>query len=137
VNEVLAGGISGVIMAHISIVVGALALLSLSRDPPARLKAHFERVSWVVLTVPLSLFSIALWSLLGAVLGILYRVSLDHAPGGGLGSPNQTYTLAILLATAVLAAPWLVLLRHVLRHLLVISLAFVGIFGWLLPYFSG
>ena len=124
-------------MAHVSIVVGALALLSLSRDPPTRLRAHFERVSWVVLTVPLSLFSIAIWSLLGAVLGILYRISLDHAPGGGLGSPNQTYTLAILLGTAVLAAPWLVLLRHVLRHLLIISLAFVGIFGWLLPYFSG
>ena len=135
-NEALAGGISGVIMAHVFIVVGALALLSLSRDPPARLKAYFERVSWVVLTVPLSLFSIAIWSLLGAALGILYRVSLDHAPGGGLGSPNQVYTLAILLAAAVLAAPWLVLLRHILRHLLIISLAFVGIFGWLLPLFS-
>ena len=135
-NEVLAGGISGVIMAHIFIVAGALALLSLSRDSPGRLRAYFERVSWVVITVPLSLFSIAIWSLIGAVMGILYRVSLDHAPGGGLGSPNQAYTLAILLATAVLAAPWLVLLRHVLRHVLIISLAFVGIFGWLLPLFS-
>jgi hypothetical protein len=72
----------------------------------------------------------------GAIAGALYNVAIDSAPGSGLGSSNQTFTLAILCLTGLLMLPtlFLIIKRKKLGWLLfVINLAFAGIFGWLLP----
>ena len=67
-------------------------------------------------------------------MGLLYRTSTIEAPGGGLGTPNLVYTLAIVIVALAFVAPLAFLLRRVLAGLAVLTLTFIGIFGWLLPF---
>ena len=67
------------------------------------------------------------------LLGLLYRYTLQEAPGGGLGSPNLLYTLLIiafagLILTAIVAA-----FRRLPWQVAVIGLSFIVLFGWVLP----
>jgi len=76
------------------------------------------------------------WAIFGVITGTLYNVAIDSAPGTGLGSSNQTFTLAILCLTVLLMLPalFLIIKRKKLGWLFfVIDLIFAGIFGWLLP----
>ena len=57
-------------------------------------------------------------------------------PGGGIGSPNVAYTLAILGIAVLLAAPLAIVLCRMLIGVLTLTLLFVAIFGWFLPYFA-
>jgi hypothetical protein len=78
-----------------------------------------------------------MWGMFGAIVGALYNIATESAPGSGLGSSNSVFTLAILILAAVAMLPALALLF--LKHrkggflLIVTNLAFAGIFGWLLP----
>ena len=76
------------------------------------------------------------WGIFGAIAGALYNVAIDSAPGSGLGSSNQTFTLAILCLTGLLMLPalFLIIKRKKLGWpLFVINLVFAGVLGWLLP----
>ena len=70
------------------------------------------------------------------VLGLLYRGAEQNIPEGGLGSPNVLYT-ALVLSFGVSA---LVLIALTLRRLpwqvAVMGVAFVGGFGWAMPYLA-
>ena len=136
-SEVISGAASGFLMGVVFIGVAAVMMVSLTKDPPPMLKRLWEQVHPVNFTMPVALLSLALWGLVGVISGLLYRISLQEAPGAGLGSPNTVYTLGVVLVTAVMAPPLLYLLRRAIRELLIIMLAFVGIFGWFLPFFSG
>ena len=74
------------------------------------------------------------WTLLGGMLGLFYLLSTQVAPGSGLGSGNLVYSLALVVGTLFVFAPALVILRRVAVGVVVIALAFVGIYGWLLPF---
>lgn len=135
-SEVIAGAASGFLMGMVFIGVGAMMLLALTRDPPPLLKTLWEQVPPAFFAMPLAFLSLAIWGLVGVIGGLLYRISLQQAPGAGLGSPNMVYTAGVLLVTAVMAPPLIYLLRRVTWGLLIMMLAFVGIFGWFLPFFS-
>ena len=68
--------------------------------------------------------------------GVLYQISVNEAPGGGIGSPNMVFTLAIVIVSVLMAAPFFILLRSVLPWVIALTLVFVGLFGWFLPYFA-
>ena len=136
-NEVISGAASGFLMAVVFIGVAAVMMVSLTKDPPPMLKRLWEHVHPVNFAMPVAFLSLALWGLVGVISGLLYRISLQEAPGAGLGSANMVYTLGVVLVTAAVAPPLLYLLRRSIRELLIIMLAFVGIFGWFLPFFSG
>ena len=70
------------------------------------------------------------------IIGVLYLVSVEQAPGGGLGSPNLAFTAAVVVIGAAMAAPFALLLRRVVAGVVAIALAFIGVFGWMLPYFA-
>ena len=76
------------------------------------------------------------WGGVGAVAGLLFWVSQREAPGGGLGSSNLVFTLAIVVVAAMLAAPLGLLLRRVVAGVLALAVAFMGLFGWLLPFLA-
>jgi hypothetical protein len=70
------------------------------------------------------------------VAGLLYRISDAEAPGGGLGSPNLVFTVAMLVVAIMMATPLAILLRRVAPGVAAMTLLFVGIFGWLLPFMA-
>ena len=77
------------------------------------------------------------WAVVGGVLGLLYRISVNEAPGRGIGSPNFIFTLLVIVATAIFATPFVVIIRgRASLGILSIAITFMGIFGWLLPYFA-
>jgi hypothetical protein len=134
--DILAGLVCGLFMG--TVFLGALILLFLSnRDIYDRLAKRLPQgipPTLVMLAVLISLPPA--WGIFGAIAGALYNLAIDSAPGSGLGSSNQTFTLAILCLTGLLMLPalFLIIRRKKLSWLLfVINLVFAGIFGWLLP----
>ena len=72
---------------------------------------------------------------LGVVFGLLLWAFEQARPGPGLGSPNLVYSLFILAMIA--AFLWLpVPLRRIWREIVALQIAFVAIFGWLLPWLA-
>jgi hypothetical protein len=133
VEEVFAGFVSGYIMALIFTGLAALMLVRARSRLPYLAKAIAPNISAVALTVPISLIAFLLWTAIGMLVGLLYRYTLEEAPGGGLGSPNLLYTLLIisfagLSLTAVAGA-----FRRLPWQVAVMGLSFIALFGWVLP----
>ena len=132
-EEVFAGFVSGYIMALIFSGLVALLIVGARSRLPYLAKAIAPNISAVALTIPISLIAFLLWTAIGMLVGLLYRYTLEEAPGGGLGSPNLLYTLLIisfagLSLTAVVAA-----FRRLPWQLAVMVLSFIALFGWVLP----
>ncbi len=135
-NYVIAGAISGLVLAAASIAIGPIMLFTLATDPPRPYRALLGRVSPMTLMMGGVVLAYPVWILVGAVLGLIYRASETVSPGGGLGSPNLAYTVAVLVGAAAAAVPLAVLLRRVVYWLVGLTLVFVGAFGWLLPHLA-
>lgn len=132
-EEVFAGFVTGYIMALIFTGLAALMLVEARSRLPYLAKAIAANISAVALTVPISLIAFLLWTAIGMFLGLLYRYTLEEAPGGGLGSPNLLYTVLIisfggLTLTAVVAA-----FRRLPWQVAAMGLSFIALFGWVLP----
>ncbi len=132
-EEVFAGFVSGYIMALIFTGLVALMIVQARSRIPYLVKAIAANISAVALTVPISLIAFLLWTAIGMFLGLLYRYTLEEAPGGGLGSPNLLYTVLVisfagLTLTAVVAA-----FRRLPWQVAVMGLSFIALFGWVLP----
>jgi hypothetical protein len=132
-EEVFAGFITGYIMALIFTGLAALMLVEARSRVPFLAKAIAPNISAIALTVPISLIAFLLWTAIGMFLGLLYRYTLEEAPGGGLGSPNLLYTVLIIIyggltLTAVVAA-----FRRLPWQVAAMGLSFIALFGWVLP----
>jgi hypothetical protein len=132
-EEVFAGFVTGYGMALIFTGLAALMLVEARSRIPFLAKAIAPNISAVALTVPISLIAFLLWTAIGMLLGLLYRYTLEEAPGGGLGSPNLLYTVLIisfggLTLTAIVAA-----FRRLPWQVAAMGLSFIALFGWVLP----
>jgi hypothetical protein len=132
-EEVFAGFVSGYIMALIFSGLVALMVVEMHSRIPYLAKVIAPNISAAALAVPISLIAFLLWTAIGMLFGLLYRYTLQEAPGGGLGSHNLLYTLLIiafagLILTAIVAA-----FRRLPWQVAVIGLSFVVLFGWVLP----
>ena len=132
-EEVFAGFVTGYGMALIFTGLVALMLVEARSRVPFLAKAIAPNISAIALTVPISLIAFLLWTAIGMFLGLLYRYTLEEAPGGGLGSPNLLYTVLIisfggLTLTAVVAA-----FRRLPWQVAAMGLSFIALFGWVLP----
>ena len=76
-----------------------------------------------------------IWGIIGSLIGLIYEISTEQVPGSGLGSPNMVFTLAIVVVAVMMAAPFFLLFKRVAVGVLIITLSFIGVFGWFLPYF--
>lgn len=132
---VLAGMSSGLIMALVFISVGAITLFSIAKDPPPRFKAFLERIPAGTIVIAGVAASYPVGGFVGTVMALLYFASTEAAPGGGLGSPNMVFTIAVIVITSMMVAPFMILVRRAFVGLLIVTLAFIGIFGWFMPYF--
>lgn len=132
----IAGVFSGLLMASVTMTVGPLALFFMAKDPSPGFQSLLERVSPMKMTMGLLAVSYPLWTILGGVAGLVYWVSFEAFPGGGLGSQNLVFTLGVLLFATCIAAPILVVLRRLPASAAVLIVVFAGNFGWLLPFMA-
>jgi hypothetical protein len=134
--EVFAGFVCGYAVALVFTPLVALMIINARSRVPYLAKAIAPNISAVALTVPISLFAFLIWTAIGMVLGLLYRGAEQNIPQGGLGSPNLLYTALVVsfgVSTLMLIALGL---RRLPWSMLVIGVAFVGGFGWAMPYLA-
>ena len=134
--EVFAGFVCGYAVALVFTPLVALMIVDARSRIPYLAKAIAPNISAVALTVPISLVGFLIWTAIGMVLGLLYRGAEQNVPEGGLGSPNVLYT-ALVLSFGVSALMLIALaLRRLPWQVAVMGVAFVGGFGWAMPYLA-
>jgi hypothetical protein len=136
VSEVLAGFVCGYILALVSAPLVAFAVVRLRAQAPVLARAVPEQVPVAALAVVLFWFTFLLWTALGMVFGLILMGLEDRAPEGGLGSPSLAFTLLVVAWSALAFAPVAVLLKAARRYVIGGAAAFLGIFGWLMPYLA-
>lgn len=122
-------------MASVFITVGELILFSLYKNRTPAMEPFFEKIPPARLAMAIVALAYPTWSGLGALLALLYFISAREAPGGGLGSPNMVFTVAVVVASLMMAAPIMFLLRRAIWGVVALTITFIGLFGWLMPYF--
>ena len=134
--EVFAGFVVGYAFALVFTGVTAVMVIDARSNVPYLAKAIAPNISAVQLAVPISILAFLLWTLVGLVLGALYRAARLNLEGGGLGSPNWPYTAGVALATAlVLAVVWYAW-RRVTLPVALTAVAFAAMFGWGMPHLA-
>ena len=130
------GAVLGMLMASVFITVSMFSLFLVLKNRREQMMPVMEKYPPMTLAMGIVAVSYPTWAVIGGILALLYRVSLEQAPGAGIGSPNLAYTLAILFMAIMLATPLAILFRRMLVGVLSITTLFVAIFGWFLPYFA-
>ncbi len=133
-QDILAGVICGLVLSTV-ILADSVFLLKVRQDVHEYL-TRVLKPPFTPLTIMLGVVFGAppLFGLLGAAGGLIYNIINDSSSDGGLGSPNLIFTLAVLSIAAILS-----LIILITRSKLIIipgiitSIAFAGIFGWILP----
>ena len=135
-SEVAVGAASGLLMGLVFVTGSVFILFYLAKRRPPLIEDILLRTSLINLFLSVSAISLALWGLIGLILGVAFSGALRLAPGVGLGSPNMTYTITIIVL-GVVPVPVVVLLRvRPYRAALAMVGGFIAIFGWLLPYLA-
>ena len=134
--ELIAGATLGMLMASVFICTVALMLFFMMKSGSPAAQRIIENRSPTVVGLGAVALAYPTWAVVGGVCGVLYRISLEQVPGGGLGSPNLAFTMGVVVAALMLAAPLAVLLRRALAGVVVITLTAIGVFGWFLPYYA-
>lgn len=135
-KEVLAGLIAGLSMASVFIGLGAVLLISRPGILVALARLISPRFPPAALVPLLALVTPLAWTLVGMLLGLLYRAAALGLPGPGLGSSNGAFTLAMALLAVAASIPLAFSRGRGRMARLLINLAFAVIFGWLLPFFA-
>ena len=130
----IAGAAAGLVFMLAFVAVAPVMVFSLARHNESRVGAFVRRVNPTTLMLGMVVAAYPVWTLFGGMLGLLYRLGTQVTPGSGLGSGNVAYTLALALVALLVTVPAAVLLRRVALGVVVIAVAFVGIYGWLLPF---
>lgn len=134
--SILVGMSLGFFMGGVFIAVGAVMLLRTCKNPPSFLRPIVRYASITYIALLLSVLLIMIWGIIGAFLALIYIFIEGKFPGRGLGSPNIIYTLLLILLSLIAT-----LYRMAIRKekpgwgWISVNIAFLGIFGWLLPYF--
>jgi hypothetical protein len=136
VVEAFSGFITGYAMSLVFTAFAAVMVVKARSQVPALAKAIAPNLSAVMLAVPISLLAFLIWTMVGLILGLLYRGALDHLPGAGLGSPNWPFTLGVVLLTAGVLAIILYAWRRLPWQVLAMAAVFLGLFGWAMPYLA-
>ena len=132
----LAGFVVGYAFSLLFTAFVSVMLVRARSNVPYLAKAIAPNISPVMLAVPVSMVAFLGWTLVGLILGLLYRGATDNLPGEGLGSPNWPFTLGVLLAgvgfLGIVTYAW----RRLHWQVLALTAAFVGLFGWAMPYLA-
>jgi hypothetical protein len=112
----------------------ALTYLAFQPGPQKLVQSWIDPgVPGLLLAVPISIGTTVIWTMAGLVLASAYVLGGFEDKPGALGAPSWQFAL-IMAVLALLPIPVLVVLSGRLWWLwLTMSLAFAGLFGWLMP----
>ena len=113
-----------------------MVLFSVVRDPPPSILPVFARIRPATIAMSVVILAYPVWGVIGVLLGLAYSLSSELTPGGGMGSPNLTFTLSVVVAATMVAIPLGVVLKRVRWSLVALACSFAGLFGWFLPLFA-
>ncbi len=134
--EVFSGFVLGYAMSLVFTAVAAVMVVDARSRVPYLARAIAPNINAAMLAVPISLIAFLVWTMVGMILGLLYRGALDHLPGAGLGSPNWSYTLGVLLFTLAVLAVVFYGWQRLPWPAAALGALFAGLFGWALPYMA-
>lgn len=132
VSAVIGGWVAGYAMAVLSTI--ALTYLAM-RPGAARFVGRWLAVdvSKTLVAIPIFVGTTLGWTMAGLIFGSAYKVGGFDTKPGALGAPSWVFVL-IIVAIAWLPLPILLMLgRRYWWLWCSMSLAFVGLFGWLMP----
>ena len=135
-SYVIAGAVSGLLMAAVFLVVVPLMLFFLFKSRPPWFVTLTDRVAPMKLMLGLVVFAYPTWAFVGVVLGLALLVAEEVAPHDGLGSGNALFTTAVAVVAVAAAAPYFVVTRRITPGPVALTIAFVAIFGWVLPFLA-
>jgi len=132
VNAVIGGWAAGYVMAILSTF--ALTYLAFQPGPQKLVQRRIDpAVPGLLLAVPISIGTTLIWTMAGLVLASAYVLGGFEDKPGALGAPSWQFAL-IMAILALLPLPVLAVLSSRLWWLwLTMSLAFAGLFGWMMP----
>ena len=134
--EVFSGFVAGYAMSLVFTGFAAVMVVAARSRVPFLARAIASNINAVMLAVPISLFAFLIWTIVGIVLGFLYRVAEQNLPSAGLGSPNWAFTLGILLLGLLFLAVILYAWQRLPRPVVAMVALFVGLFGWGMPHMA-
>ena len=131
-NAVIGGWAAGYVMAILSTF--ALTYLAFQPGPQKFVQRRIDPgVPGLLLAVPISIGTTVIWTMAGLVLASAYVLGGFDDRSGALGAPSWQFALTMVIL-ALLPLPVLVVLSGRLWWLwLAMSVAFAGLFGWLMP----
>ena len=135
-KEVFAGFVVGYAYSLLFTAFVAVMIINVRSRVPYLAKAIAPNINVVVLAIPVSILAFLGWTLVGMILGLLYRASADNLGGRGLGSPNWPFTLAVLLAGCAVLIVVLYGWRRLPWQASTLIVTFVALFGWAMPYLA-
>jgi len=136
VAEAFAGFVVGYAFSLLFTGVTAMMVIDARSRVPFLSRAIAPNINAVQLAVPISLMAFVAWTLVGLLLGLIYRAARLNLVGGGLGSPNWGFTLGVVVATAAFLAVVLYAWRRLSWPVVVSAAAFAGMFGWGMPHLA-
>ena len=134
--EAFAGFVVGYAFSLLFTGVAAMMVIDARSQVPFLSRAIAPNISAVQLAVPISLMAFVAWTLVGLLLGLVYRGARLNLVGGGLGSPNWPFTLGVLVATVAFLAVVYYAWRRLRWPVLLTAAAFAGMFGWGMPHLA-
>jgi hypothetical protein len=133
IMDILAGIISGLVMGTVMLGAGIYFVFT-NRDIYERLaKMLPEGISPTMILLGFVIGIPPLWGFIGIIAGLVYNLIEGSSPGDGLGSSNYIFTVVILCFTGLAILGLLLFRRKMVWLGITISIAFAGVFGWLLP----
>jgi len=131
--DVLAGIICGLVMGTVLLGAG-IYFVMVNRDIYDRLNKRLpEGISPTMVMLGFVVGTPPLLAFLGAIAGLIYHQFEEAYPDSGLGSSNFIFTVAVLGVAALASLIFIAIRKRTARPGLLVSIAFTGIFGWLLP----
>lgn len=134
--EVFSGFVVGYAFSLLFTAVAAVMVIEARGRVPYLSKAIAPNINAVQLAVPISILAFLAWTMVGLLLGLTYRAARLHLAGGGLGSPNWPFTLAVLMTTLAFVAIVYYAWRRVPWRVLLTAVAFAGMFAWGMPHLA-
>ncbi|MCK9518188.1 MAG: hypothetical protein M0R74_04030 [Dehalococcoidia bacterium] len=130
--EVIAGWTAGYAMSLVSTFALTILLIQASGSRAIQRYTNGEMSPWF-LAVPMSLGAFLVWTIIGLILGSLYKVGGLAEHPGALGAPSAPFLIGVV-AIAVMPLPLLFLFfRRQWWIWCGLSASFVLLFGWLMP----
>jgi hypothetical protein len=136
-DALFAGVICGQVLALVTAPLIALLLLLVQPNeadaPGFRLPPILTGLRPMMLAVPVFVFGLVIWSMVGLLFGVLF-LAIHRGPVASLpGTPDVFYAAIVVILCAQAAALLSFGLRRVHWAVLAITALAVVLFGWVLP----